>query len=234
MKRLPASAPYVGRPRQVLSTAAPSVDSISMSRVLYSFDIPADSSNNYPWQIHPKCAQLPHKLKHSCHEHHLELRIIYLVFACGACGSYGNVAGYYCEACTLYFHVMCTIYLEESVLHERHWHPLVLCTIPRDETDEYYCEICATHRHPDLWAYYCKPCEYEAHISCVNPRIKPCNPNVLLPENRAEGKICDLLDLYESLPDVRNPVLDENSGSKVMWEPVGDEERGRGEKETSH
>lgn len=42
---------------------------------------------------------------------------------------------------------------------------------PKDETNEYYCEVCAEMRHPDYWIYYCARCEYEAHTHCVIPGI---------------------------------------------------------------
>ncbi|KAI4374506.1 hypothetical protein MLD38_012492 [Melastoma candidum] len=197
------------------------------SGVLYNYDITAFDID-LKCRIHRECAGLPYKLKHSCHEHHLKLTMTAEVFTCGACGTYGIVTAYYCEVCDFYFHVMCTLYLEARVVHERHCHPFVLCTIPRDETDEYYCEICVTERHPDLWAYYCKPCEYEAHISCMNKQIKPCNPEVLLPEYRAEGQLSSLRKWIWDSPNVRNPILSNISGSKIAWEPVdddGDEEK---------
>ncbi|KAI4302286.1 hypothetical protein MLD38_038058 [Melastoma candidum] len=181
----------------------------------------------YGLQIHPKCAQIPRRIKHTCHEHCLELKSLIFreAFICFACGNAGRFTCYYCTECNIYFHLVCTLYLEARVSHERHWHPLVLCTIPTDGTNEYYCEICAEERHPDLWAYYCANCEYEAHVSCVNPNIKPCHPDVFLSANRGEGMLKHRQPRLSM--DEYKPFLREIAGPQLAWESVDSQEESK-------
>ncbi|KAI4339277.1 hypothetical protein MLD38_024236 [Melastoma candidum] len=93
-----------------------------------------------------------------------------------------------------------------SLRHERHKeHPLTLCMPPKDETNKYYCEICAERRHPDYWIYYCKGCGYEAHPHCVVQGIPAYSYE--------EGGIHKILE--DNAPE---PADFEDGMRKVLWE----------------
>ncbi|KAI4382672.1 hypothetical protein MLD38_008608 [Melastoma candidum] len=147
-------------------------------------------------KIHQECTRLPRSLIHPCHnEHPLNLRIEDVnsfrryQFFCYACGFEGHDAFYFCKHCNYHCHVKCALYLERSVLHKRHWDPLILSPPPKDETDEYYCEICAERRHPDVWIYLCSKCDYQGHVSCVNPDVPQCPWEGGVPESRWQKKM---------------------------------------------
>ncbi|KAI4363892.1 hypothetical protein MLD38_020055 [Melastoma candidum] len=97
-------------------------------------------------------------------------------YPCGAClGFAENLCYTWVEG--LSFHPECVLELPLEVKHKCHWHPLKLTLLPpKDDTDEYYCEVCAERRDADNWIYYCRDCEYEAHVPCVVPNL-PGQPN---------------------------------------------------------
>ncbi|KAI4363764.1 hypothetical protein MLD38_019939 [Melastoma candidum] len=129
--------------------------------------------------IHHQCAvSLMEDVRHECHAHPLRFHTLpeEKTFNCYGCGGEGKSVCYSCSECQSIFHLECAmkLTLTPSVKHKCHWDTLVLTsTPPKDDSDEYYCEVCAQRRHRDHWIYYCKPCEYEAHPHCVNPDIPP-------------------------------------------------------------
>lgn len=176
-------------------------------------------------KLHKKCAQLPRLLSHPCHEDHpLQLHIEDVnsfrryQFFCYACGFKGHDAFYFCKDCDYHCHVKCALYLERSVLHRRHWDPLVLSPPPKDDTDEYYCEICAERRHPDVWIYLCLKCDYQAHVSCVNPDVQQC-PWEGVPESGWKKKMYVAREL--------GPPLRKIPASRSAWTLVSSHD-GRG------
>ncbi|KAI4382671.1 hypothetical protein MLD38_008607 [Melastoma candidum] len=149
----------------------------------------------YKLTVHHECAVTLKDTDHQCHPHKLEVNSLNLAvspfqlkgiridslsledscrFDCYACGSQGDLIFYYCPECKFRFHVNCVKTLPSSVDRKcPHGKPLLLSMPPKDETNEYYCEVCARMRHPDYWIYYCARCEYEAHPHCVIPGISP-------------------------------------------------------------
>ncbi|KAI4339272.1 hypothetical protein MLD38_024231 [Melastoma candidum] len=133
----------------------------------------------YSFFLHYECTILAEPIiRFDCHEHTLKLSSIKkprgsYTFWCYACGNSGSKISYHCSECDLHLHVQCARILTPYVGKMcPHGQPLRLTShVPKDDTDEYYCEVCANRRHPDYWIYYCKRCEYEAHPHCVLPRI---------------------------------------------------------------
>ncbi|KAI4363890.1 hypothetical protein MLD38_020053 [Melastoma candidum] len=120
----------------------------------------------------------PETFKHELHADEFYLEIPESViqkgstcmFTCRACLRRGG--NLYYTWGELYFHPECVLELPLQVDHKCHWHPLKLTLLPpKDETDEYYCEVCAERRDADSWIYYCQECEYEAHVPCVVPQL---------------------------------------------------------------
>ncbi|KAI4339273.1 hypothetical protein MLD38_024232 [Melastoma candidum] len=185
-------------------------------------------------QLHPECTNLPVVIKHSCHEHVLNFYIYPFMpvwrirYICHACGNYGSAASYFCKECRLHLHVDCALRLERSVQHKRHWHPLILSPPPTDETHEYYCEVCAAPRHESLWIYMCAECEfkYEAHVSCINPDVPRCHPDVYLPENKTDEQLKrlngEVYDDIDNVPGELGPKLAEIPAAQAAWTAIDD------------
>ncbi|KAI4363891.1 hypothetical protein MLD38_020054 [Melastoma candidum] len=158
----------------------------------------------YAFFIHHQCAvPLMEDVRHECHAHPLRFHTSPEVktFNCYGCGGEGQSVCYSCSECPSIFHLECAmkLTLTPSVKHKCHWDTLVLTsTPPKDDSDEYYCEVCAQRRHGDHWIYYCKPCEYEAHPHCVNPNIPPYTmPEPKDSSRRSRGESEDDSDVYE-------------------------------------
>ncbi|KAI4363765.1 hypothetical protein MLD38_019940 [Melastoma candidum] len=110
----------------------------------------------------------PETFKHELHADEFYLEIPENVirkgstrmFKCRACLCRGG--NLYYTWGELYFHPECVLELPLQVDHKCHWHPLKLMLLPpKDETDEYYSEVCAERRDADSWIYCCQECEYE-------------------------------------------------------------------------
>ncbi|KAI4363729.1 hypothetical protein MLD38_019908 [Melastoma candidum] len=156
--------------------------------------------------IHHQCAvPLMEDVRHECHAHPLRFHSspAVMTFNCYGCGGEGESVCYSCSECQSIFHLECAmkLTLTPSVKHKCHWDTLVLTsTPPKDDSDEYYCEVCAQRRHGDHWIYYCKPCEYEAHPHCVNPDIPPYTmPEPKDSSKRSQGESEDDWDFLRGL-----------------------------------
>ncbi|KAI4363761.1 hypothetical protein MLD38_019936 [Melastoma candidum] len=132
---------------------------------------------------HRRFASFPKTFKHELHadEFHLLFKednvcLGTFYYLCRACCHMGSNVCYTWKE--LYFHPECILELPLEVKHKCHWHPLKLTLLPpKDDTDEYYCEVCAKRRDADNWIYYCRDCEYEAHVPCVVPNLPVDWPN---------------------------------------------------------
>ena len=59
--------------------------------------------------------------------------------------------------------------------YNQHEHPFTLCYIPKDDSGEYYYDICEEERAPKQWFNYNVECSFPTHCDYIlgeNPNIK--------------------------------------------------------------
>ncbi|KAI4363768.1 hypothetical protein MLD38_019943 [Melastoma candidum] len=184
----------------------------------------------YAFFIHHQCAvPLMEDVRHECHAHPLRFHTLpeEKTFNCFGCGGEGKSVCYRCSECQSIFHLECAmkLTLTPSVKHKCHWDTLVLTsTPPKDDSDEYYCEVCTQRRHGDHWIYYCKPCEYEAHPHCVNPDIPPYT----MPKDSSLGEWEDEEEASSEEEDEEEASSEEEDEEEASSEEEDEEEASSG------
>ncbi|KAL6985924.1 hypothetical protein U1Q18_019305 [Sarracenia purpurea var. burkii] len=131
-----------------------------------------------------ECASLQPTIRYERHEHlllpmerHGNEKI--KDFRCSTCGSICRDFFVRCVPCNLNLHVKCIPALPNMAKHSAHRHPLTLSDpLPKDDSNEYYCDACEEERNPHHSVYYCAECEFVAHIDCAVPEVIKALPAV--------------------------------------------------------
>ncbi|KAG6702130.1 hypothetical protein I3842_07G018900 [Carya illinoinensis] len=111
-----------------------------------------------------QCISLQYKFTHGSHEHQLIFSRSQDDRKCNNCDSKKIL--FWCENGEFALDYKC-LTLPHSVWYEQHEHPFTLCYAPKDDSGEYYCDICEKERDPWCWFYYCADCLYPAHLECI-------------------------------------------------------------------
>ncbi|GMN43090.1 hypothetical protein TIFTF001_012299 [Ficus carica] len=77
-----------------------------------------------------------------------------------------------CMDCTYNLHFLCGP-LPHTINYEYHMHPLILSdhSVSKDDSNEYYCDVCEEERDQSFRIYYCEECKHAAHIHCLRYEI---------------------------------------------------------------
>ncbi|KAL5562946.1 hypothetical protein UlMin_032693 [Ulmus minor] len=74
---------------------------------------------------------------------------------------------FHCMECDFKFHFLCGP-LPSKIKHECHIDSLTLIdSISKDDSNEYYCDVCEDELDPRIRVYCCADCKYVAHVHCV-------------------------------------------------------------------
>ncbi|XVF82994.1 hypothetical protein PTKIN_Ptkin16aG0097200 [Pterospermum kingtungense] len=114
-----------------------------------------------------RCATISHTLKYEGHQHPLFFDFKFRG-KCDACGGTCGHGAYICKACTDFaLHFKC-ITLPRAIRHKSDEHIFNLAFHEqKDDSEQYYCDICEKKRDPNLWFYYCAICDNSAHPQCA-------------------------------------------------------------------
>ena len=74
-----------------------------------------------------------------------------------------------CMECVFNFYFLCGPLPLVIISYDYHIHSLALVdhNVTKDDSTEYYCDVCEEERSPHFRVYYCKDCKYTAHIYCL-------------------------------------------------------------------
>ncbi|GMP36380.1 hypothetical protein CsSME_00008524 [Camellia sinensis var. sinensis] len=137
----------------------------------YFYGNTSDSSGSVHLDLN--CLFLPFNRIVKFHNHPLRLSLEEVDFKCDACGILiDQKLSYTCNRCGFRIDPNCA-WLPETAVFERHRHLFKLSLSPRDDSDEYYCDVCETERDPNYWIYYCAECDYPSHTRCLVPAAWP-------------------------------------------------------------
>jgi hypothetical protein len=114
-----------------------------------------------------QCILIPEVFKHKGHQHHLFLGSTYQP-ECHACGKLpGGDQTFDCTTCGFCLCIRCaTLPLVARYRYDTHLLHLTYAAA-KDNSEEYYCEICEEVMKENLWFYYCKDCDVATHPRCI-------------------------------------------------------------------
>ncbi|KAL7251617.1 hypothetical protein ACSBR1_013459 [Camellia fascicularis] len=113
-----------------------------------------------------ECALLQGLIVHEAHEHTLALRKTSNV-QCAVCEYMCSGVAFVCGNCNFNIHLRCA-FLPRTVRHKCDEHPLTLAySAVKDNSDEYYCEICEEQLNTKFWFYHCGDCNQSLQIECI-------------------------------------------------------------------
>ncbi|THG04653.1 hypothetical protein TEA_004782 [Camellia sinensis var. sinensis] len=113
-----------------------------------------------------ECALLQGLIVHEAHEHALALRKTSNV-QCAVCEYTCSGVAFVCGNCNFNIHLRCA-FLPRTVRHKCDEHPLTLAySAVKDNSDEYYCEICKEQLNTQFWFYHCDDCNQSLQIQCI-------------------------------------------------------------------
>ena len=117
------------------------------------------------FELDVQCSLTLDILTHEGHEHQLILSSTANLQSCTACGGRGNHV-FRCTTCEFALDFKC-VTLPLSTMYKEHEHPFTLCYSAKDDSGEYYCDICERERDQNHWFYYCEECSYPVHFECI-------------------------------------------------------------------
>ncbi|KAG2327371.1 hypothetical protein Bca4012_036377 [Brassica carinata] len=125
------------------------------------------------FSLHESCSKMKQVITHPSHPSHTLTLLVAPVydggyFNCDGCGVNGTGFSYQCSLCDFDIHALCA-YKPLSIIHNSHpQHSLKLAFhSPYGANKGFSCDICLKIGK-NQWLYRCIPCEFDAHIGCIN------------------------------------------------------------------
>ncbi|KAA8517093.1 hypothetical protein F0562_017386 [Nyssa sinensis] len=126
------------------------------------------------------CASLPSSITHEAHAHHrLVLKQPNDRLKCNACHQFWSWYyhfGFICDTCDFNLDLECALLPRKTSHRYEEHHPLTLTYSPvKDDSDEYFCEICEEELDPKNWFYHSGECDCNQwfHPECIHPYGRP-------------------------------------------------------------
>ena len=117
------------------------------------------------FKIDVQCSLILEILTHEGHKHRLILSYTSFTQSCNSYGDRRNLV-FRCTTCEFALDFKC-VTLPQTTRHKQHEHPFTLSYTTKDDSSEYYYDICEEERNLNYWFYYYANCTYPAHPKCI-------------------------------------------------------------------
>ncbi|CAN6464070.1 unnamed protein product [Victoria cruziana] len=130
--------------------------------------------------IHKACAELVPFMRHPSHPSHTLTLVPTSPYfdgnsTCDACWKPVNGFSYHCTHCSFDLHTHCAFL--PPAINQPTSHPHLLSLgFSSGLSSTYECDLCRKKIAAAAWFYHCQPCDFQAHVDCVDHQARQGGP----------------------------------------------------------